>query len=155
MLQAYADYYKYFRFQGKTYTEKTIVRLKNEFCNTHTYNNEPIWPYARFSHKVIHDNILYYIFYPCNLGAGWHRYAGFFLLTETQLDQAIAEIITPVPISIIEKEYYKDWEVPNVLWMWLIYITVLFFSMIFREFYLIWIVASYVFFTTRKKMLLK
>lgn len=155
MLQAYEDYYKYFRFMNDTYTEGTIVKFKNNFCNTHTYKNKPIWPYARFSHKVIHDNILYYIFNICNLGPGWNRYAGYCLLTEMQLEYAIEEIIESVPILIVDKEYYKDWEVEGMGWLWLIYIVVLFFSMIFKEFYLIWMVASYIFFTTRKKMLLK
>ena len=155
MLQAYADYYKYFRFHGETYADQTVIKLKNEFCNTHTYNNEYLWPYARFSHKVIQNNIVYYMFNICNLSAGWHKYAGYFRLTEYQLEQAIESIINPVPILIVEKAYYKDWEVDSVVIAWIIYIAVLFFSRVFKDFYYIWIVASYVFFTTRKKMLLK
>ena len=150
---------KYFYYKGKSYTTNTVIKLTQQYRDTHTDRGLQIWKYARFYHKNLARNE-----YCFNCASGYYpnvkhedinrsSYCGYFNIKAEELEGAIEEIIQPVPIELVPIVPKKDWEVKSMGMLWLIYIAVLFFSLIFREFYIIWIVATYVFFKIRKETL--
>ena len=148
---------KYFFYKGKSYTTNTVIKLTKQYIDTHMYNGLPIWKYAIFSHKLMNSDEYFFSFinnYYQNIEKVCIReYCGYFLIKGKDMEGAIEEIIKPVPIELVPAVPKKDYEVEGMRLLWLIYIAVLFFSLIFREFYIIWIAATYVFFKIRKEML--
>lgn len=59
-------YNKYFRYKGDTYTEKTGVKLTQDYIDTHVgegaHEGSPIWKFAWFSNKKDIDGKTYYVF---------------------------------------------------------------------------------------------
>lgn len=89
-------------------------------------------------------------------------YAPYFVIEAFVLPNIIEEITKPIKLSqeetkaifaALAAEPKKDWEVKGIVAAWLIYIAVLIGSLIFKEFYFIWIVATYIFLKYRKEML--
>ena len=66
-------------------------------------------------------------------------------------------IIEPatLPPKVIPSKKYSDFEVPEVVKGWIIYIIAMFFSIVFRNFFIAWILISIVFFGWRKEKLQK
>lgn len=153
--------FAYFFYNKQSYTSGTVVKISKDYQDTHTFNEKPIWKYACFSHRFIKDYKEYYsfVFYDAVYfelsGSEYSKYCGIFTITSEDLENAIEGIIKPIPVELIPVIPKKDWEVDEMWGLWLIYVAVLLFSLIFREFYLIWVAASFIFFNTRKELLNK
>lgn len=155
MLTAYDNYYKYFRYKNNTYTEKTGVKIAQSYIDTHLYDEKKIWKYAMFSHRVVHNNEIFCFFtmYKTDPWCESRNCCGYFLVPEKDIEMAIEEIIKPVPINIIPKVKSKDCEVGEVVVGWVIYIVVLIFSFILKQWYLVLFWGSIYFFIWRNRKL--
>lgn len=152
------DNSQYFYYKGKTYSSGTVIKISQAYCNAYSYRDKPIWPYAKFDRKFVKDSLEYYVFSICNIDmAGqWRKYTGSFIINTIELDAVIEQIIKPLEIKNVElviPEQKMDWEDNNVLLLWAIYIAVMVGSLIFKQFYIIWVVATCVFIKYRKEML--
>lgn len=148
--------FKYFYYKGQSYTTGTEVKLKQSYIETHKQDGKNIWPYAVFSHRGIRSNPSVYVLWVSKYE--WNnpemlKCATTVCIKIEDMEGAIEEIIEPVPIELVPAVPKKDWEVEGMGVLWLIYIAVLFFSLIFRDFYVIWICATYGFFKIRKGLL--
>lgn len=142
---------KYFYFNEHSYTTGTEVELTKNYINS---NSNKIWKYARFIQKSYDKQT--YQFMKCRYDSYSEEEREcvlYFAISENELEYVIKEIVKPIPITLVPITQKKDWEVEGMFSLWMIYIAVLFFSLIFKEFYLIWIVTSFIFFNIRKKML--
>lgn len=155
VLTVYDNYNKYFEYCGKTYTSKTEVKISENYICTHLYKENKIWPYAWYSNSIIENNEKYYVFWINKTGYSQNsnEYCGHFLIPEKDIELAIEKIIYAIPINVIPLKKKKDFEVFEVMIGWIVYITVLFLSFIFVQWYLIWFWGSIYFFIWRSKKL--
>jgi hypothetical protein len=146
--------FQYFFYKGTPYRTGTIVKLNKSYTESHVYNGERIWEYAYFYHRVAPYGYSKYLFSPYLAPVNSEVcYSGFFRIDEKDMSFAIEEIVKPVHIQLNEKKKRKDTESPSVMVGWAILITVLFFSFVFTEWYLVWFWGLVVFFIWRSKQL--
>ena len=146
--------YRYFPYKGRFFFINSVVTIKYSYIKTHPFNGQPIWKYSRFYNRVIKPNGVTYAFSITDFDSRtWRNYCGYFIVPEAELEDAIEEVIRPIEAIVKKDEPLCDWEQPAVLLGWIVYILVLFFSFIFTQWYLLWIVASWFFFTMRKVLL--
>ena len=151
------DYYKYFKYRGKGYASNTKIKIKSSYINEHTYDGKNIWPYARFSNRCSQNNKIYCRFAQCNLYIrnNSNNYCGYFLIPEEDIELLIDEIIYPVEVCIAPIRKKKDYESSEVMIGWVIVVIILTVSIIFNEWYLIWLWTIIVFCFWRNKKLLE
>ena len=165
-------------YKEEWYVKGAEIILTDSYIENHMFNGKKLWKYARFDHVTTKNNQTAYFFCRskysfCDLlQMGYNEaqerascqrdYAPYFVVTNSELEWAIEEFTKPLKLSKEETEARnkaieyiiehpkRDWDYPELLVMWLVYIVVLLGSMIFREFYLIWIVATYIFYKLRK-----
>ena len=163
----------FFYYKGDYYINGTEIILTDEYANSHKCNGLKIWKYATYHHQVTYNGRVAYFF--CANKMDWlslHKigmttsdfyseYATYFVMDALDVDRAIQEFVRPIKLSKAETDAIKealvkpksDFDNPALMVMWIIYIFVLVASLIFRQFYLIWIVASVIFFKYRREML--
>lgn len=145
---------RYFYFNGQSYTTGTEVELTQDYITAHSSIGNKIWRYARFVQKSYDCKT--YKMMKCRYDPYSKErtdYILYFTIPVHELEQAIKVIVKPVPVELVHINPKKDWEVDGMFILWIIYVVILFLSLIFKEFYLIWIATSFVFFNIRKKML--
>lgn len=163
-------------YKGEYYVNGTEIILSDKYIEQHKYNNKKLWKQAYFHHKIINNGRTTYFFCVTNLD--WSSlkkigldikakddYASYFIIEARDLDWAIAEITKPIKLSKEENEAINkaiedvvenpksDWDYPELRILWIAYIAVMIGSLIFNHFYILWAIASYVFFTWRKGVL--
>lgn len=168
-------------YNGEYYIDGTKIALKDEFIKSRKRNGDKLlWKYARFDHQTTYKNQTAYFF--CrdkfqtyelyNMGyskeeinACKRDYAPHFVLMAWELDSAIEEVTHPIKLSKEEttavnnaimdmiEHPKRDWDDPSLLTLWIIYIAVMVGSLIFNQFYIIWAIATVVFYYARKGML--
>lgn len=145
-----------FYYNGQFYSRGTKIKLKQKYLNTHTYNGEQIWPYARFDNKIMKENEIYFVFKisDIDMQGEWRKYSGYFLVYSHNIIDAIEKIISPVIINVEQKnvKYYMSEKNNNECKIFgiIIYISVLVASLVFKEFYIIWAIASFIFYKWSK-----
>lgn len=160
-------------YKNQYYINGTIVEISDTYQNHSRFNGKKIWKYARFDHRISGPNGVYYFFCITNIDSlslrsmnvdrqAINEYASYFTVPIYMLDNAIGQIIKPIKLSQNECEAINiglintinnpksDCENPELLIAWIAYVIVLIASLIFRQFYLVWIVASFIFFGWRK-----
>ena len=143
--------YQYFFYNGTPYRTGTMVKFKDDFTAHYTFEGEHIWKYARFCMRMLKNGRSEYLFLPHRNPE--NKYSSMFRIPEDKLEYAIEEIIKPIPIELVPKTKKKDTESAEVMIGWLIYPVVLFFSLIFKEWYVAWFWATLLFFIWRNKKL--
>ena len=144
--------FQYFFYQGAAYCTGTKVKFERKFIETFTYNGEYIWETAIFSHRVLIDGKSEYVFMPYGIPV-CGKFSGYFYITEMELKNAIEEIIKPINIELIEKKKKKDCESADVVIGWMLLFVILFFSLIFKEWYLLWMWSIIIFCIWRNRKL--
>lgn len=164
-------------YNGKYYINGTIIELSDQFINNHyRLTGEKIWKYARFYNQVIKNGRLAYSFDAAKfdylslrqIGLNMSikkEYTPYVVIEALELGFAIKEIIHPIVLSDREQEII-DASIKNLSYSqasprdstelrlgWISYILVMIFSLIFEQFYLIWILASVIFFKWKKGVL--
>ena len=151
----------FFYYRGDFYINGTEITLKPEYINTHRWNGKKLWKYARYDHQTTYNGQISYFF--CASKFDWlslngmgldmtvrDDYAPYFVVSALELENAIAEITKPIKLKREETEAIldnivkpkSDLEEPGLVVLWLVYIAVLIGSLIFKQFYLIWAIAT-------------
>ena len=85
------------------------------------------------------------------------NYAPYFTIEAYKIDSLIEEIIRPIEFTNTELLNFnlpkKDYEVNEMIALWIIYIAIMIGSLIFNQFYIIWIVVTFLFFKLRNEIL--
>lgn len=172
---------EFMRYNGKTYLNGTQFTVKDEYINSHTFNGKKIWKYAKFWGTTNGPSGLCYYFSRdkysfCDLlnmgykapeerNACQRDYAPFFTVMAWQLSNVIEEITHPITLSDDQEEAINqaimdmiehpktDWDYPELVIGWIVYIAAMVGSLIFNEFYIPWVIATYVFYQYRKGVL--
>ena len=158
-------------YNGEIYINGTEIILSDEYIKTHTYQGKKLWKYAKFGHVTTYYGQTAYFFWSsrhnpltCNmLGLDvntLYDYACFFIVPVSELYDAVGEITRGFKLSKEETEMVykayeemiskKDWDYPEMILAWIVYIVVLVGSLIFREYYLLWPIITYIFLKYRK-----
>ena len=163
-------------YKGEYYINGTEFTLNDEYLKNKTFHDKKLWKYARFSHQINSAGKVMYFFDAAKIDSGSlymmgldantrANYAPYFVISPVELDYAIGEFTKPIKLSKEGRERLegavqymidhpkRDWDYPELIWLWLIYIAVLVGSLIFYEFYIVWAVATIVFCTLRKGIL--
>ena len=170
------DWSEILYYNGDYYSNGSEVMIKDEYINTHTYNGKKIWKYAYFGNKIVHNGQTAYFFWSTRkryidfmeLNIDYKTrgdYAPYFVVYAYELSNFIEEFTRPYKMSDEQKaereraimymiEHPKrDWDYPELLIGWIVYIGVLIGSLIFKEFYIPWAIATYAFYEYRKGIL--
>lgn len=163
-------------YHNEYYINGTEITLKDDYINNHTFNGRKLWKYAKFDHQVTYNNQISYFF--CARKTDWtdfraagvdrnaeRDYARYFILTAWELEIAIEDVTRPIKLSKEETEAMhnaiiemiehpkRDWDYPELRILWLVYIVVMVGSLIFREFYIPWLLATCIFSKIRKDVM--
>lgn len=162
----------FFYYKGDYYINRTEIALKDEYINKHKWNGKKLWKYAKYDHQVVCNGKNAYFF--CVSRCDWlsfnnmgldirekNNYAPYFVIEALDLENAIEEITHPIKLERHETEAILEHIVepknnsnnPTLTMLWICYIAVMIGSLMFRQFYIIWAVASFLFFKYRKEML--
>ena len=156
--------YRYFQHKGVYYGTGTKVTLSDAFISRYTYRGRCLWKYAWFGNRITvngknmyffsRDKSDWYFLRQNNISREYvDQTCPYFLVDEDLLDIAIEQVTYPIMVDLPPEEKKKDWEVDKVMWGWVTYIAALIFSLIFKEFYLIWFWATIIFYFYRKEKL--
>ena len=165
-------------YKGEWYINGTEITLTDSYMKTHKFYDKKLWKHARFHHVTQYNNQTSYFFCRCKntfcdlVEMGYRDskerrkcqtdYAPYFVITSSELESAIEEFTKPIKLSKQESDAIKkciedmiehpkhDWDYPELIVAWIVYIVAMAGSLIFNEFYIPWIVATYIFFTYRK-----
>ena len=162
----------FFYYKGDYYINGTEVVLTDEYINSHTWNGLKLWKYAKYDHQVVNNGSVAYFFcinkadrlalYAMGLDVNTTKnYAPYFVVRAIDIDYAIQEFTKPIKLSRETTEAIKeaivttksDFDNGWLIVMWIVYIAVMLGSLIFKQFYIIWIIASVLFFKWRREML--
>ena len=170
------DFSEILYYEGDYYSNGTEIIVSDEYINTHTFNGKKIWKYAYFGNKTIYNGRTAYFFWASKrtwldhrvLGidySTYNDYTPYFVVTALELPCMIQEFTKPIKLSEQHKEAVnkaimdmiehpkRDWDYPELLIGWIVYIIVMVGCLIFKEFYIPWIIASYIFYEYRKGVL--
>lgn len=162
----------FFYYRGDYYINKTEIILKDDYINKHQWLGRKLWKYAKYDHQVQYNGRTAYFFCATNFDRASFNsmgidiktkgdYAAYFLIEALDLESAIEKITRPIKLERNETEAILEAIVepksasdnPALTMLWIVYLAVMVGSLIFRQFYIIWIVASFLFFKYRKEML--
>ena len=161
-----------FYYKGDFYLHGTHVTLSDSWINSHQFQGKKPWKYMRFDHRIIDGGIVYLFFYSDK--TDWlslkkmglelkdiNNYELFFSIKALDIEKAIEEITKPIKLDRAETEAIKqsltepqhDWDNNGLVIAWIVYIAAMVGSLIFKQFYILWIVISIIFYQVRKDML--
>ena len=159
----------FFYYNGDFYINGAEIMLTDEYINNHQFNGKKLWKYARYDHQTVYNGRVSYFFcinkidrsYFNSMGLNKDDYASYFVVEALDIENAIKEVTRPIKLERAETEMIKesivepkrDFDNPTLVILWIAYIVVMIGSLIFKQFYIIWAVASFLFFKYRKEML--
>lgn len=167
---------EYFYYNGKFYGTKTKVLLRDDYIDSHEFDGKKLRKEAMFSHKVTNNNIVHYCFQAIrsswyvlkeegfkNLEDYYNKCVTYFTIPALEIDDAIEEITNPIcpPENVSFKvpgfhedmTPVRDWEVSSLMIAWAVFIAFLAFSLVLKQWYILWPIAGFVFDKIRNEML--
>ena len=162
----------FFYYKGDFYIDGTEIMLKEEYRNKHLWNGQKLWKYARYDHQIVYNGKISYFF--CQSKTDWlslyemgldrnvkFDYAPYFVVDSFDMENLIEEFTRPIKLTRYEteaiinatKEKKSYFQNERVLVLWIVYIIAMIGSLIFKQFYFLWIALSFVFFKIRKGMI--
>ena len=162
----------FFYYKGDYYINGTEIILTDEYIKRQLRNGKKLWKYATYHHQVSRNNGIAYFF--CRSRCDWLALHGmgvdpkviddceaYFTIDALDIDSEIKEFIHQIKLKRDETDAIKDaiirqqsdFDHPNVMLLWVVYISVMIGSLIFKQFYILWAVASILFFKWRRDML--
>lgn len=154
-----------FYYNGVCYDNATKVTFTDEYINNNLINGKKIFKYAIYYYSTVKNNgtIIHHFGPECT---DWSKCINNGMTFETREEYAkeinipahmcnkiIKEVTDPHYVKVIYNEHKTDFDIPDVLFGWLIYIILMFASLIFKDFYYLWALISFYFFRWRKAML--
>lgn len=162
----------FFYYKDDFYINGTEIILKDSYINTHKWNGKKLWKYARYDHQTEYNGGIGYFF--CASKTDWYSlyemgiekksftgYASFFVIMANELDSAIEEITKPIKLERAQTEVIKEalvtpkkeFDYPGMALLWIAYFIAMFASLVFKQFYLLWIIETVVFLNWRKGLM--
>lgn len=160
----------FFYYKGDFYINGTEIVLKDEYIKDHKWNGRKLWKYARYDHQTKYNGRISYFFTSHKLDwlslnsmgidtRSQNDYAAYFVVDALELENAIEEITKPIKFNRQETEKILEeivkpkhfFDSPENVISWLVYIGVLIGSLIFKEFYIIWVIVTVVFLKFKNK----
>jgi hypothetical protein len=163
-------------YKNQYYINGTIVEISDIYRDNNSFNGKKIWQYARFDHQINGPNGVLYFFCIANVDMislrsmnmdrkDINKYSPYFTVPAWLIENVIKTIIKPIKLSQAECDAINNGLINNIVnrntncenqelkIAWILYVIILISSLIFRQFYLIWIIASFIFFKWRKGVL--
>lgn len=163
-------------YNGEYYIDGTEIIVSDEYINSNTFDGRKLWKYARFHSQTKYNGKNAYYFCATKLDVTSLRsmgidlearkqYAHYFIVEALDIQKAIGEITKPIKLSQREHERIdkhisdmiehpkKDWDYSELRVAWIIYIALMAASLIFNQFYILWIIITYFFFKWRKDII--
>ena len=160
---------EYMYYKGDFYLNGTQVEFTGEFLENNKIDGKKMCRYGEFVRQQNFSDGVGYYFRKINPYDKEHRidYKEFencadgIRITAMNIEDTIKDIIRPFKLErektdAILYEIIKpksDFDYPALIVLWIVYIAVMAGSLIFKQFYIIWIIVSWVFYETRRKML--
>lgn len=162
----------FFYYNGDYYINGTEIILTDRYIDRNQFNGKKLWKYAKYDHQTIYNGRVAYFF--CRTRSDWlsidkegidaqsiNDYAPYFVIEAPFLDSAIKEIIKPIKLDHTETEAImeaivspkSEFDNTGLVLLWIAYIAVMIGSLIFKQFYIIWVVVSLIFIKLRKEMI--
>lgn len=162
----------FFYYKGDFYINGTEIILKDEYINSHKWDGKKLWKYAKYHHQVVRNGMVAYFF--CQSKTDWLslnemgidedvrlNYAPYFVVEALDMENLIEGFTHPIKLKREETDVImtsitepkSDFDNSNLMGLWIVYIAAMVASLIFNHFYILWIVASVIFFKIRKEML--
>ena len=164
----------YMYYNGDFYLNGTEIELSDKFIEDHEKKTgERLWKYARFYGQTNKNGISYmFTRNKCTfsdlLSMGYRTVEErndiqdnckpYFVLSPFELGVAIEKIVKPLKLEREQTEAVlnniatpkSDWDYPEMCVAWIVYIVVMIGSLIFKQFYIPWIIATIIFVKYRK-----
>lgn len=161
---ANSDPRSFFYYKGDFYINGTEIILKDEYINSHKWDGKKLWKYAKYDHQVVRNGMVAYFF--CQSKTDWLslnemwidedvrlNYAPYFVVEALDMENLIEGFVHPIKLKREETDAImenianpkSDLENPELVLLWIIYIVAMVGSLIFKQFYLLWIIATIVF----------
>ena len=158
-------------YNEQYYINGTVVEISEAYRNINNFYGKKIWKYAIFDHKISSANGISYFFCITKVDElsaqriNVNEYAPYFTVPAWLIDSAVKTIIKPIKLSETECEAIQNGLInaiqnpkynlryPKLRFAWMIYVIVLVVSLIFKQFYIVWIIASFIFYKWRKGIL--
>ena len=163
-------------YNGQYYINGTVVELLDSYTQNNNFQGKKIWKYARFDRQIRINGKVSYFFCIAKFDSIslmemgldlsiQKEYAYYFTIDAYMLEFAIKQIIKPICLTKTEQATIdislenmiehpkKDLDCEELRIGWFIYFIVIVASLIFKQFYIIWIVVSLLFFKWRKGVL--
>lgn len=159
-------------YKGDFYINGTEIIFSDEYIKNNNVNGKKIWPYARFDHKETNVNGVT-MYYFARTKSSWldlyemglepkvsAEYTPFVRVEAYNVEKAIGEITHAIKLereeteAILQKisEPKSEFDNPQVMLLWIIYIALMIGSLIFKQFYILWIIETYLFFKIKKDL---
>lgn len=140
----------FFVYNEKIYTKCTVVKPSQIFVDSYKIKGEDLWTYYRLMDVIVKNGITYYHFQITRvLDCDFYKYKTSILVNQFEIDTFVGEITIPIEVEIGKDNTpfipKKDWEDKNMLMAWIVYIVVMIGSLIFKQFYIVWIIATIIF----------
>lgn len=162
----------FFYYKGDYYINGTEIILKDEYINTHQSNGQKLWKYAKYERQTVHNGGVAYLFCASRIDRTSlglmgldekirYDYAPIFVVSALDIENLIEEFTRPIKLERAETEAIKEaianpkseFENPGVLLLWIVYIVAMIGSLIFNQFYILWIIITLLFLKWRKELL--
>lgn len=163
-------------YKEEYYINGTEIILSDEYINNNFFNGKKLWQYARFDHRIQCNGKSSYFFYARKFDfLSFHEmnidinnrkdYTMYFIIDADKIENAIYKITKPIKLTNEEDKNIKlyisnliehpktDLDYPELIVGWTVYTIIMIASLIFNQFYFIWLIASYIFFVWRKDIL--
>lgn len=137
-------YFETFTFQGKEYYRNSIVKFKKGKKDAKL---------IQLVEHYIDESGFQYWTYEIWRQSG-HHYSYNTFSTPDEILECIIEPAYPIHVNN-KQEYYRDWEVDEVLKGWLIFIVIMALGTFLRDRVTLWIIGSVLFFFWRENKLRK
>lgn len=159
-------------YNNDIYYNGTEIALTDVYAKNHIYNGKPLWKYAYFNCKCNPNGVPSYMFIAnkldwsslFNMGLPDNtrdNYAPYFTIPASELYMAIEEVTKPMKLTREQTDAVleaiakpkSDFDNPELIVAWVVYILAMLGSLIFNEFYLIWPIITLIFSKVRKEMI--
>ena len=126
----------FFVLNSVAYRNGTVVKFNDAYMNS---NHKGKYPHGTFCYKEQDDDV--YVFYTKSL-IKQKMQCGYFRVRGCDLENVIDEITFPFTVTIHTVRTSNIFDIPNIGVAIFIYVLVMLFSLVFKDFILIWIVAT-------------
>ena len=157
----YDERFRYFIYNNQYYGTGTKLAFNDALIKKMAQRGLKVWKYAQFNRRVNQNGKDTFLFVRWRTEDSFCRSnnislqeprtcEGYVVLTYDDIVSGIEDIIEPVIVAppVIQKKY--DWDYPELMVGWIVYIISMIGCLIFNDVGIFWTFASIIFFSWRK-----